>query len=102
LQTEFRINNHSVKIDAIGIAGVRLDPKGNLQALAASGLKYFNAGKLEIKLDDRTDLALWIDQKGQWKGVIQGLKGNVPAELSKITENWFRLSLAELPQGHGS
>jgi hypothetical protein len=75
-----------------------LDSNGNLQALAASGLKYFSAGKLEIKLDDRTDLALWIDQKGQWKGVIQGLKGNVPAELRKITKNWSGLSLPELPR----
>jgi hypothetical protein len=75
-----------------------LDSNGNLQALAASGLKYFSAGKLEIKLDDRTDLALWIDQKGQWKGVIQRLEGNVPAELRKITENWSGLSLPELPR----
>ncbi|MDO9581065.1 MAG: hypothetical protein Q7J06_10965 [Bacteroidales bacterium] len=53
-------------------------------------------------VDERLDIALWIDQKGQWKGVIQGLNGEIPKALTEITGNWSRLNLPELPSGTGS
>jgi hypothetical protein len=99
IKSDFKIENYSCKIDAIGVAGVRLDKDGNLQALAASGLKSFRTGKFEITLDERLDVALWIDPKGQWMGVIQGLSGEIPKVLTDITKNWTRLSLPSLPQG---
>ena len=78
---------------AIGIAAVRLNEKGDVQALTAGGLKSFKSGSFKIDLRDRTDLALWKDYQDNWKGVIQGLKGEIPQQLLKITKNWTRINL---------
>jgi len=94
---EFEIGGNKVSFDAIGIAAVRLDLNGNPEAIAAGSLKSFRCGNIEINLNERLDLALWIDQNGQWRGVIQGLQGTVPQELLKITRNWKRIGLPEPP-----
>jgi len=94
---EFEIGGNKVSFDAIGIAAVRLDLNGNPEAIAAGSLKSFRCGNIEINLNERLDLALWIDQNGQWRGVIQGLQGTVPQELLKITRNWKRIGLPESP-----
>lgn len=91
------INGYPVVFDAVGVAAVRLDDKGEVQALAAGGLKSFKSKHFEINLDERTDLSLWVDDKGAWRGIIQGGPDQVPAELMEITENWDRLGLPELP-----
>ncbi|MBE0655804.1 MAG: hypothetical protein IH594_18530, partial [Bacteroidales bacterium] len=93
IRTEMNITDHPVSFDAEGIAAVRLDPEGNVQALAAGGLKKFKAGNLEILLDDRVDLALWIDQYGKWQGVLQDWDGVIPDPLLKITKDWSRLAI---------
>lgn len=95
IRTTKKIGKYTVTFDAIGIAAVRLDKKGKLQALAASGLKSFQTNKLQIDLDERIDLALWIDENGELKGVIQGLKGEIPSQLQAITKNWERINLPE-------
>jgi hypothetical protein len=97
IHSEFKINEHPVTIDAIGVAAVRLDKNGYLQALAAGSLKSFKTGNFEIYLDERLDIALWIDNKGKWKGIIQGWKGAIPPELLKVTKNWNRLNIPEPP-----
>ncbi len=97
IRTEFKINEYPVSIDAIGVAAVRLDKNGNLEALAAGSLKTLKTSKLEINLDERLDLALWIDKAGKWHGVVQGLHGTIPQELLQITTNWTRLGLPEPP-----
>jgi hypothetical protein len=79
------------------VAAVRLDGNGEVQALAAGSLKFFKAGDFEINLDERLDIALWIDENGQWKGLIQGLKGEIPAVLRRITGNWEQVGLPEPP-----
>jgi hypothetical protein len=93
----FEISGHPVTFDAIGVAAVRLDGNGEVQALAAGSLKFFKAGDFEINLDERLDIALWIDENGQWKGLIQGLKGEIPAVLRRITGNWEQVGLPEPP-----
>ncbi len=102
IRTEFKIKNHPVSIDAVGVAAVRLDDKGDLQALCAGSLKSFKTGNFEINLDERMDLALWMDDEGQWKGIIQGWQGAIPEELKKITDNWERLNLPEPPENQPS
>ena len=93
----FEINGYPVAFDAIGVAGVRLDKNGEVQAFAAGSLKSFKAGDFEINLDKRLDMALWRDENGQWEGLVQGLKGEIPAVLRRITGNWEQVGLPEPP-----
>ncbi|MFH0759530.1 MAG: hypothetical protein V2B15_19740 [Bacteroidota bacterium] len=88
-----RIQNCNVFFDAIGVAAVRLNRKGEVEAMAAGGLKTIKAGDFEIELKDRTDIALWADDKGEWEGVIQGWEGELPTPLLEITHKWSRLRL---------
>ena len=87
------INGHTVAFDAIGVAAVRLNQEGRVEALAAGGLKSFTGPGLEIVLEERLDLALWLNEGGQWEGVIQGWEGDMPPALLDITGSWSRLSL---------
>jgi hypothetical protein len=97
IRVNFRAGNYPVSVDAVGIAATRLDEKGNLQALAAGGLKSFKTTHFEMELKQRVDLALWIDKNDEWQGVIQGWNGAVPPELEAITKNWIRLDVPEPP-----
>ena len=72
IQTTVRVQGHDVAFDAIGIAAVRLSALGKVEALAAGGLKSFQGGDLAIELAGRTDVALWRDAKGQWRGILIG------------------------------
>jgi hypothetical protein len=98
IRTEFLIRDYSVSIDAIGVAAVRLDEKGQLQSLAAGSLSYFKTGDFEIRLNERMDISLWRSMEGELLGVIQGQEGAVPKELMKITKNWTHLQLPVPPQ----
>jgi hypothetical protein len=91
--TEMPIRNRTVSIDAIGVAAIRLNDRGRLEALVAGGLKHFKVGDLEISLKDRADVALWIDSKGKWEGVFQSESGVIPEQLLKITKQWTRLRI---------
>ncbi|VAX18962.1 hypothetical protein MNBD_IGNAVI01-529 [hydrothermal vent metagenome] len=93
IQSNINIGEYSVIFDALGVAAVRLDGSGNMEALAAGGLSYFKVGDFEIQLDTPTDIALWHDSKGEWDGVIQGRKGAIPVALLNITNNWVRLEI---------
>jgi hypothetical protein len=84
---------HDVSFDAVGVAAVRLDKKGKVEAMAAGGLKNFKAGDMAVEIPQRADVALWRDSKGEWRGVLQGHDGPVPDALAKITRNWNRLRL---------
>jgi len=93
IQKTFEINGHHVTFDAIGIAAVRLTEQGQLEAIAAGGLKSFQGGGLEIFLPDRVDVALWKDNSGVWQGILQGHEGVVPEALQMICKNWIRLKV---------
>ncbi len=93
IDSNMKIGNHDVAFNAVGVAAVRLDKKGRVQALAAGGLKYFKSRTFSIKLDERIDIALWRNDKGQYQGIIQGLEGNIPTQLLTITKKWARLNL---------
>lgn len=91
LISRMTIGSYEVRFDAIGLAAVRLDEKGQVLALAAGGLKSFQAGNFAIGLNQRIDLALWRDEWGNWEGVYQGIDKEVPSALLKITKNWTYL-----------
>jgi hypothetical protein len=93
IQRTFSVNDHNVSVDAIGLVAVRLDKRGRLEALAAGGLKTLSTGKFKIDLPDRVDLALWHDNQGRFRGVLQGWAGVVPTSLQKLTKDWLRLSV---------
>lgn len=93
IKSNFKINEYNVTFNALGVAAVRLNGDGSVEALAAGGLSYFKVGDFEIKLDQPVDIALWKNDKGVWSGVIQGWNELIPEELMNITDDWIRLDL---------
>ncbi len=93
IQKTLMVNGHEVAFDAIGIGAVRLDKKGRLVAMAAGGLKSFRGGGVSIDLPERVDVALWHDDRGRMRGVIQGWSVPIPAALTAITVDWLRLAM---------
>ncbi|MBN1567822.1 MAG: hypothetical protein JXA73_08230 [Acidobacteria bacterium] len=86
-----KIRNRAVSIHATGVAAVRLNEKGRLEALAAGGLRHFKLGSFEISLKEPADVALWTDRRGEWQGVLQNAGGPIPEPLMKITKRWTRI-----------
>ena len=93
IQSKITINDYEVTFDAIGVAAVRLDDKGRIEAMAAGGLNYFRVGDFKIKLNKRADIALWKDNDGKWRGVLKGWKGAIPLQLLAITNNWTLIDI---------
>lgn len=101
VQTNLTIGGREVEIDGVGIAAVRLDSGGKLEALAIGGLKRFKGGGVSIELAERVDVALWRDRQSKWRGVLQGYRGPVPAVLATLAADWLRLDIPPpLPQEH--
>lgn len=88
IHSKKKIGKYTVIFDAVGIAAVRLDKDGQVQALAAGGLKYFKTKDFIIDLEERIDLALWRNDNGEIEGIIQGYEGEIPEQLLGITGNW--------------
>ncbi|MEE9462348.1 MAG: hypothetical protein V3V53_10985 [Bacteroidales bacterium] len=87
------INGHQITFDAIGVAAVRLSKEGAVEAMAAGGLKSFKGPGLEITLDERIDLALWLNENGKLEGVVQGWEDDLPLQLLELTGDWSRLAV---------
>jgi len=93
IDSKMKIGNYNVTFNAIGVAAVRLDEKGNVKTLAAGGLKLFYTRNFSIQLKKRVDIALWKKDNGEFEGVIQGYEGDIPQQLLNITKNWTRLNI---------
>lgn len=93
----FQFEGQTVKADAVGLLAVRFDPKGNLEALAAGGLRTFECSGLSIDLDGSADVALWRDDRKKWHGALQGNGTSIPAVLDEITGEWILLSVPPPP-----
>jgi len=93
IRTTMKVSGSDVVVDAIGVVGVRLGRDGRPAALAAGGLKRLEVGDFKIELPDRTDIALWRDVQGRWRGVLQGWNGTVPKPLAALTDQWQRLAI---------
>jgi hypothetical protein len=91
ITTEMRVGGQNAVIDAVGVAAIRLNAKGRLEALVAGGLKHVKVGDFEVSLNERTDVALWIDRTGEWQGAVQNESGVIPEQLMKISKRWIRL-----------
>ncbi|MBN2317326.1 MAG: hypothetical protein JXM79_25610, partial [Sedimentisphaerales bacterium] len=87
IRAEFDIGGHKVFMDAVGVAAVRLDSNGDLEAFAAGGLKRLSAPGLTIELLERADIAYW-HENGRPRGVYQGRQKNIPASLKMFCKNW--------------
>jgi hypothetical protein len=98
IKKDFKIREYPVSVDAVGVAAVRLNKNGNMEALAAGSLKSFKGGGLDIMLDEPLDMAVWKAADGQWEGIVQGLTGEIPVPLKQITNNWKRVNLPEPPE----
>ncbi len=86
------VQGKQVDVDAVGVVAVRFNSKGELEALAAGGLKSFKTGALSIELAMPVDIAL-IKEKGDWTGIIHSNEMHVPEALLAITKNWKRVKL---------
>ncbi|MCE9609058.1 MAG: hypothetical protein K8R23_02405 [Chthoniobacter sp.] len=95
IQKTLNVDGHEFAFDAVGVAAVRLEKEGKLEALAAGGLKRFAVGNTKIELPQRIDVALWKDTKGVWQGVLQDYEGEVPADLAALCKHWTRLQVPE-------
>lgn len=93
IQRTITIAGHDVTVDAVGVAAVRLDAKGALEAVACGGLKSFRGGGVTITLAERTDMAAWRDATGKWHGLLQDHAGAVPSDLAALTADWKRLAI---------
>ena len=93
IQSKMNIGNHSVIFDAVGVAAIRLDSEGQVEALAAGGLKSVETGNFTIRLDKRLDIALRKNELGEWEGIIQGCDVDIPPQLLNITQKWTRLKV---------
>ena len=87
IQTTIDMNGRPITLDAVGIAAVRLDAEGHLEALACGGLKHFNGGGLDFDLPVRRDIAVWRDGGGALHGAIRGAD-SAPAVLNALTTDW--------------
>ena len=95
IRKTIKVGGQDVTFDAVGVAAVRLDKDGRLEALAAGALKSFRGGGVTIELLEPIDVALWRDARAQMHGVVQGWSGPIPAALSNITSDWQRLAVPQ-------
>lgn len=91
VDSKIKIGKYDVAFNAVGVAAVRLDKNGQVQALAAGGLKLFKTRGVDIQLNERIDLAFWKNDRGEIEGVIQGREGEIPQSLLSITKDWIYL-----------
>lgn len=91
INSKTKVGKYDVAFSALGIAAVRLDEEGQVEALAAGGLTSFKTQRAEIHLEEPVDLAFWKDERGEIRGVIQSLEGEIPRPLLSLTKEWVRL-----------
>ena len=98
IQGSFQFDGQTVDADAVGVLAVRFDERGNLEALAAGGLRSFRCSGLSIELEGTADLALWRGADNKWHGALQGEMSSIPAALAKITSDWCILAVPPPPE----
>jgi hypothetical protein len=93
IQAVVEINGRKVAVEAIGVAAVRLADDGALEALAAGGLKRLEVGALKINLETPIDIALWREDGGKMRGILQDYAGEVPKPLAALSTDWLHLAV---------
>jgi len=92
IRKTIKVRGRDVSFDAVGVAAVRLDENGKVEAITAGALKSLKTDSLTIDLPKRMDLALF-KERGKWRGIVQGYEGALPAVLTELTEHWTRLRM---------
>ena len=95
IRQSFTVGGEEVRFDAVGVAAARMDKDGRLAAMAAGGLKSFAGGGVTLELPAPADVAIWRDDQGRWRGLVQGWSGPLPAALTALTKDWIRLAMPE-------
>jgi len=91
IEETFYCGGRRVAARATGVFAIRFTSTGDLDALAASGLRFLEAGKLRIELAQPVDTALWRGADGRMEGVVQRAQA-VPAALRGLAARWSFLS----------
>ena len=89
-----RIGGKTISFTAEGLFAARLGADGNLEALAAGGLRKVEAPGLSLALDRPEDVVL-VRRGGRWQGLWQTTRrlADLPANLSALTDDWRVLTL---------
>jgi hypothetical protein len=91
---DFRCGGVPVEAGAQGVFAIRFTSKGELLAVAASGLRSMTAGGVSLNLQAPVDFALWrTDAESEFHGVFQG-DTPIPKELQELCRDWSMLSSA--------
>ena len=94
IKKTIKVRGRDVSFDAVGVAAVRLDENGKVEAIAAGALKSFKTDSMTIDLPVRMDVALF-KERGKWRGIVQGYEGDLPAVLTELAGHWTRLRMPE-------
>jgi hypothetical protein len=84
----FQVKGQKVEVEAAGLVAFRFSQEGDLEALAAGGLKRFAGGGVGIALENPADLALWRGKDGEWEGLLLNRNEPIPQELLEISRQW--------------
>ncbi|MBQ9873935.1 MAG: hypothetical protein IJM30_05695 [Thermoguttaceae bacterium] len=82
-----------ISVRANGVFATRFNEAGELTGVVASELKSFRVGEFGVELsdeeigDDPIDVALWKDDRGEWRGVFQRGANDAPEGLAKLVSN---------------
>jgi hypothetical protein len=88
----FEVSGQKVTVEARGILAVRLSADGQVDALAAGGLKQFTSDKLSLQFNTPLDITYWHDADGLPKGALQNGPEQLPDALAALTKDWARLN----------
>ena len=78
---------YEISMKCTGLGACRMNARGEVEALAAAGLLFFQTGDFSIQLKEPTDLVLLRDTNGL-HGILQSKSNILPEELKKITPDW--------------
>lgn len=84
----------NISARANGVFSVRFDKQGALDAVVIDDAKSLEIGDFSFELsdeeigDDPVDVAVWRDAQGNWRGVFQRKKNDLPEALRKLVPTW--------------
>ncbi len=88
----FDVSGQKITAEARGVLAVRFTADGQIEALAAGGLKQFTSGNLSLQFETPLDFAYWHDNEGRPKGALQNGPEPLPEILGALTRDWIRLA----------
>ena len=94
IEERLEVDGVSFEVEAEGLFAVRVDDTGSVVAMAAGGLRKLRGGGIDLELAEPLDIALWQDEDGKRRGVVQGMADvEIPAALRPLAADWQHLSV---------